>query len=74
MKISFTILLILNTLAIVFFTYSTLYGIEHHALKIIIIILIALIAVSIFIFFRLYVKHMRRPVKSSKSHTKKERS
>ncbi|MCW3089811.1 MAG: hypothetical protein JWP81_880 [Ferruginibacter sp.] len=58
MKTKFTILFILNTLVMIGLTYFTLYEIEYHALKIIIVHLIILTAFSIFTLFRLYVKYM----------------
>jgi len=74
MKTSFALLFILNTVAIILLTYFSLYEIEHHAPKIIIILLIILTAVFIFIFFKLYLRYMSRPVKSSNLDTKKEES
>ena len=63
MKTMFTILFILNTLAIILLANFTMYEIENHALKIIIILLIILAAALIFTLFRLYFSYMRRPDK-----------
>lgn len=74
MKTTFTILFILNTAAIILLTYFTLYEIGHNASKNMIILLLTLTAVSIFIFFRLYLKYLSRPVKSSNLDAMKEGS
>jgi hypothetical protein len=71
MKRAFAISLILTTAAIILCTYFSLYEIEHHALKIYIIILIVLLAASIFIFCRLYLRYMNRPVDKSDLPDKK---
>lgn len=71
MKIKFTISFILNTVAIILFTYYSLYAMEHHAQKIIIILLVILTAFSIVILFRLYFNFMNSTSKSSNLETKK---
>jgi len=72
MKITFTISFILNILAIILFTYSTFYEMEHKGLKIITVVLIILTTVSIFTLFKLYFKYISRSVNSGNPHHKKE--
>jgi hypothetical protein len=74
MKATFTILFILNVLAIILLTYFSLNEMEHQGLKIITVLLIILTTVSIFILFKLYFKYICRPLKGNNSHQKKERS
>jgi hypothetical protein len=57
--------------AIILLAYFSLYEIDHHAGKIIIIILMGLTAISIFILFRLYFKYMKKPVEPGSLDTKK---
>lgn len=73
MKTTFTILFILNILAIILLTYLSLYEMEHQGLKIITALLILLTTVSIFTLFRQYFKYINRPVKRSNTRQKKER-
>jgi len=74
MKTTFTISFILNTAAVILLTYFSLYEVGRHAPKFIIILSITLTAVSIFVFFKLYLKYLNRPVKNSNLDGKKDGS
>jgi len=72
MKTTFTIIFIVNVLAIILLTYFSLYEMEHQGLIFITVLLIILTTASICTLFRLYFKYINRPVKSCNTGLKKE--
>ena len=74
MKVKFTILFILNSLAIVLLTYSLLHEIEFHAQINIIILIIILELLSIFTILKLYLKYMGRPLRNDHMHDRRAKN
>jgi hypothetical protein len=57
MKTKFTIKLFLNSFLLIALVYAFLYKAEHHANKMILLILLTGIIIYIFLFLKSYLKH-----------------